>query len=560
MVSLHRLAGAVTGLAVFASPLVAQRSTPAYAITNARLVPVSAPAIERGTIVVRNGLIVALGPSVSVPADARVIDGTGLSVYPGLIDAYGSLGMPSPTPAAGAAAGGRGGAGGGGTAPIAPNSTQASGLQPEVAVVNELGPEDGAFSTANAAGFTTALTGTSSGVFRGSSAVINLDGTDVSALIVKNDVAQQLAFSRGGGRGGGGGGFPGSLFGVFAAIRQELLDAQRYREVTLAYAKNPKGMVRPAYDPSLVALQPVLARQQVLVMAANSQREIERALDLAKEFNLRVMIAGGSEAYKVADRLKAENVPVLLSINFPRRTTAPAAGAEPEAIRVLRERAEAPKGPAVLQAAGVTYAFHSGGAFPEFLANVRRAVTAGLTQEQALRAMTTVPAQLFGVADRLGALEAGRIANLTITKGDLFTAGTTVAQLFVDGNPVTVAAAPAAPAAAGGRGGGRGGPPGELHGDWNARLAFDGAQHDVTFTFRQENAVLAGVLEGSFGSAELLDGTIAPDGTFRFAAFLMHHDGLERAQFSGVWRDGVLSGDLAVPGHGASRFTGSRGN
>jgi hypothetical protein len=380
--------------------------------------------------------------------------------------------------------------------------------------------------------------------------VINLAGTDVSRMVVQGGVAHHLAFSRG----GGGGGFPGSLFGVFAAIRQQLLDAQRYGAMTAAYARNPKGMERPAYDPSLAALQPVLTRQQPIVMLANSQREIERALDLAREFNLRAVIAGGSEAWKVAGRLKAENVPVLLSINFPRRTAAPAPDAEPEAIRVLRERVEAPKGPSVLQAAGVTYAFHSGGAFPDFLANVRRAVTAGLTQEQALRAMTTTPAQLFGVADRLGVLEAGRIANLTITKGDLFAAGTTVSQLFIDGEPVTIAAAPATPAA----GGGRGARPGALDGQWTARLAFDGAEHDVTFTLRQDGAAVAGVLEGAFGSAELMGGTVDEGGAFRFAALLMHHDGMERALFTGSMRDGLLRGELFVPGHGTSRFTASQ--
>lgn len=557
MVSLLRVAGVVTCIATLASPLASQRTAPAtYAITNARLVPVSAPAIEQGTVVIRGGLIVAVGATVAVPADARVIDGTGLTIYPGLIDGFGTLGMPSATPApAGAAApGGGGGRGGGGAAaPRAPNSTQAIGLQPELAVVNELGPDATSFTAPHAAGFTTAFTSIGGGVFRGQSAVINLDGTDVSAMVLKSGMTQQLAFSRG----GGGGGFPGSLFGVFAAIRQELLDAQRYRELTAAYARSPKGMVRPAYDPSMAALQPVLARQQPMVMLANSQREIERALDLAKEFNLRVIIAGGSEAWKVAGRLKAENVPVLLSVNFPRRTAAPAADAEPEPIRVLRERVEAPKGPAVLEAAGVTYAFTSGGAFPEFLANVRRAVGGGLTAEQALRAMTTTPAQLFGIADRIGALEAGRIANLTITKGDLFAAGTTVQQLFIDGQPVTIPAT--APAAGGGaNGGGRGGRPGTLEGNWTARLVFDGAEREVTFTLSQDGASLRGVLEGSFGSATLEEGAVAADGTFRFAAWLMHHDGLERATFRGSRQGDALVGEVTVQGHGTSRFTGNQ--
>ncbi|MEO5798860.1 MAG: amidohydrolase family protein, partial [Gemmatimonadales bacterium] len=437
-----RPAWAVVAGVLFAAPLAAQRNVPnTYAITNARIVPVGAPTIASGTVVIRDGLIAAVGATVTVPADARVIDGNGLTVYPGFIDAYGSLGLP----AAAAANPAGGGAAGRAAAPAAsrpagaPNSTNVVGLQPEVAVVDALDPDDASFTAAHAAGLTAAFTATATGVFRGSAAIINLDGTDVSAMILKPSVAQSIGFSRGGGGfsggGGGGGGFPGSLFAVFAALRQELLDAQRYHELKVAYDRSPRGQQRPAWDPSLEALQPVLARQQQVVMFANTEREIIRALDLAKEFNLRILIAGGTEAYKLADRLKAENVPVLLSVNFPRRSAAGGGAAggsgfgggrggapaddEPELMRTLRERVEAPKSAGRLATAGVRFAFQSSANFTEYLANVRRAVEAGLPADQALRAMTIAPAELFGVSDRIGTIETGKIANLTITRGDL---------------------------------------------------------------------------------------------------------------------------------------------
>lgn len=458
-----RPAWAVVVGVTFAAPLAAQRNVPAtYAITNARIVPVGSPTIPSGTVVIRNGLIAAVGASVTAPADARIIDGNGLTVYPGFIDAYGTLGLPT---AAGNAAGGAAGRTAAATTTArpagAPNSTNVVGLQPEVTVVDALDPDESSFTAAHAAGFTSAFTATGTGVFRGSAAMINLDGTDVSALILKDGVAQSVGFSRGGGGfgGGGGGGFPGSLFAVFAALRQELLDAQRYRDLKLAYDKNPRGMQRPAHDASLEALQPVLARQQQVVMFANTEREIIRALDLAKEFNLRVVLAGGTEAYKLADRLKAENVPVLLSVNFPRRTAAGggatgggAAGGfgggrggapaddEPELMRTLRERVEAPKSAGRLSAAGVRIAFQSSANFTEYLANVRRAVEGGLAADQALRAMTLGPAELFGVSDRVGTIEAGKIANLTITRGDLLDKSSRVTQLFIDGKQITIPA------------------------------------------------------------------------------------------------------------------------
>jgi imidazolonepropionase-like amidohydrolase len=246
--------------------------------------------------------------------------------------------------------------------------------------------------------------------------------------------------------------------GVFAVLRQELLDAQRYRDIRAAYDRNPRNMQRPEYDPSLEALLPALAKQQPVVMAANSQREIERALDLAKEFGLRVMIAGGSEANLVADRLKAENVPVLLSINFPRRTAAPTPDAEPEPTRLLRERVEAPKTAGRLAAAGVKFAFQSGGLtnWNDFTTEVQRAVDGGLSADQAIRALTLQPAELFGVSDRLGSLEAGKIANLTVTKGALTDKGVRISQLFVDGRPIALHP-PTQAAGNGGFQGGRGG-------------------------------------------------------------------------------------------------------
>ena len=365
-----------------------ERNAPAvYAITNARIVPVVGPAIEKGTIVIRDGVIGAVGAAVQPPIDARIVDGTGLTVYPGVIDANSSLGLTEQQALANAGRGGRGGGRGGapvqqGAATGAPNSLHPVGLQPELAVVDILHAGDDALAGPQSAGITSALSAPSTGIFRGLSAVVNLAGATPEAMIVKAPVAEHIGFTplRGGG-------YPGSLLGVFSSLRQMLLDAQHYATEQAAYAKNPRGMRRPEPDPSLEALQPVLARQIPVVLAASSQREIERALDLAKEFNLRPIIAGGEEADRVAARLKAENVPVLLSLNFPRRPQA-SADADPEPLRVLRARVDAPKLAAKLQQAGVKFAFEDGGLtnWSDFLGNVARSVDNGLSADQAVRA------------------------------------------------------------------------------------------------------------------------------------------------------------------------------
>ena len=434
-------------LFLFASALVKQPAvssaqpdaTDTYAITNARIVPVAGPAIEKGTIVIRDGLIAAVGANVSAPAGARIIDGAGLTVYPGLIDANTSLGMPQPSPSPGAGRGGGGGGGGGGfggggAAPMASavNSTQPAGLQPEIQAADYLRPGGDQIDGERNAGITTALTAPRTGIFIGQSALINLAGDSAQQMIVRSPVALHVGFTslRGG--------YPGSLLGVFSAIRQAFLDAQRYDESQKIYARSPRGVRRPEPDKSLEALIPVLNRQMPVVFHADSQREIERAIGLAQEFKLRGIIAGGEEAWKVADRLREAQMPVLLSLNFPRRTTAASADADPEPLRILRARVEAPKGAGRLAAARVKFAFQSDGmtSIEDFRGNAGKAVENGLSTDDAIKAMTLSAAEILNVADRLGSLETGKIANLTVVRGNLLDRSTRIAYLFIDGRQI----------------------------------------------------------------------------------------------------------------------------
>ena len=299
-------------LLVVNNPLNAQRSAiDTYAITNARIVTVSGPVIERGTVVIRNGLIAAAGANVSAPPDARVIDGAGLTVYPGLIDSYTNLALPEAAP------GPSPGGGGGGAffflqqqqqrPPSGPNSTQPAGLQPEVMIEDVIRPGGTEIESWRSAGVTTALTSPRSGIWMGQSALINLSGDTPQQMIVRSPVAMHVGFTplRTSA-------YPGTLSGVLSTLRQMMLDAQRYRDAMQSYERNPRGTRRPDTDRSLAALIPVVDGRMPVVMIDNSEREITRALDLASEFKLKLIIAGGQEAEKVADRLAKQDVPVLL--------------------------------------------------------------------------------------------------------------------------------------------------------------------------------------------------------------------------------------------------------
>ncbi len=403
-----------------------------YAITNARIVTVSGPVIERGTVVVRNGLIGAVGANVNAPSDARVIDGSGLTVYPGLIDSYTNLALPEAAPSPSP--------GGGPPRPTpGPNSTEPPGLQPEVMVEDVIRPGSNEIEASRNTGITTALTLPRAGIWMGQSALINLAGETPQQMIVRSPVAMHVGFTplRTGG-------YPGSLLGVFAALRQMMLDAQRYRDSMQTYERAPRGTRRPDTDRSLAALVPVIEGRMPVVMLADSEREMSRALDLAEEFKLRLIIAGGREANRVADRLAKQKVPVLLSLNLPKRTTAAIPEADPEPLRVLRERVEAQQTAGKLARAGVRFAFESGSLtnMSDLMPNANKTIENGLSATDALRAFTIWPAEILGVQNQLGSIEAGKIANLTVVRGDLFDRNGHVTHVFIDGRPFEIKPAP----------------------------------------------------------------------------------------------------------------------
>lgn len=481
-----------------------------YAITNARIVTVSGAPIEKGTVVIRNGLIDSVGANVSAPADAKVFDGTGLTVYPGFIDGLTSLGMSSPTsPTPGQV----GGSAGRQVQTQAQPSTSnyPAGLRPEDLAYEGLTATESQYETNRNAGFTTVLTVGRTGIFNGQSAVIDLAGDTVSSMIVKSPFAEHVSFAT-----VSGGQYPASLLGTFSALRQMLLDAQRLQEIQKLYAANPRGMKRPDTDRSLQALIPVLNRQMPIVFNANREIEIVRALDLVKEFNLRAIIAGGQEAWKVADRLKALNVPVLLSMDFPKRTAAASPDADPESLEILRLRAETPKDPARLAQAGVKFGFLSGTlkSINDFFANAGKTVQNGLPRDAAIRAMTLSTAEILGVDDRLGSIEPGKIANVTVVRGDLLGKDRFVSQVFVDGKLFEPKEPAKTPARTGGQ------PTAalpEVGGNYTVTINIPAQPLQATFALTQQGAILTGSIQSQLGTAPVKDGKVTAEG-FTFSA------------------------------------------
>jgi imidazolonepropionase-like amidohydrolase len=410
-----------------------------YAIKGARLVTAAGAPIPSGTIVIRNGLIDAVGADVQAPADAMVIDGASLTVYPGLIDMGNSAGLDVSVPQ---------------SQPDNLRTTEDAErwkrgviFRPDLEAADHLRSDATELARLAATGVTSVLSTPPGVVIKGQSALVNVvgpvDEPQIGALadsrrglqIVRSPVALHVEFVQN----VRGDGYPVSLLGTIAFVRQSFLDAQHQQLEQQRYERLKSGVTRPLYDPGLTALQPALAGRLPVAFEAGLAREILRALNMAQEFKLDPVITGAREADQVANDLKARNARVIFSLNYPARSKLLAPEAD-EPIRELRARAQAPKTPAALEKSGILFAFSSSGIREpkDFVRNAARAVKEGLAADAAVRALTINAARIAGVANRLGSLEQRKIANVIVTDGDLFEERTRVKHVFVDGRMVAV--------------------------------------------------------------------------------------------------------------------------
>jgi imidazolonepropionase-like amidohydrolase len=408
-----------------------------YALVGAKVVPVSGPTIENGTVILRDGVIEAVGTKLAIPPDARVIDGKGLTVTPGLIDAFGGLGLPTsrpPTPPGAADAP---------AAPAAaPPTPPAGALQPQALALDRLRPADAL--RARDLGITNALVIAREGVLPGRSVLVTLNGTRPEQMALRQPAAMHLHMAT------SGRGYPTSLMGTMAHIRQQLLDALRYREEWNLYERSPVGRKRPRFDPALAAWRDVIDGKLPLVVTAPRENDIRRALALADEFKIKVAVAGAPRAFMVTNLVKQRKLPLLVTVNFdPPR---PVLGGGGDEERERRDIDEAARNPAALHKAGVPFAFGSGYG-PSFLGGVRRAIESGLPRDAALKALTLDAARALGVADRIGSIERGKLANVVLWSGEPLDRRARVRLVFVDGQLYEPAPQPERP-----RGGEEGGP------------------------------------------------------------------------------------------------------
>lgn len=407
---------------------------PGYAIVGARIVAVSRPPIEKGTVVIRGGEIVSVADGTDSPGDVQRIEGAGLTVYPGLIDLHATAGLEQTTAAA----------------PQNPESREITErfrrqqlLRAQVQAADLLRPDSADLGKLSTAGFTNAVLVPDGDAIAGYSVLVDVVPPEIDPqvgrlavdlrgpMILRPTVALHVAFP---GRGFIGA-YPASLLGGIAFVRQAFADARHYQQ-----ALRLSDHARPPYDAALAAMGPALSGAVPVAFRASTPREIRRALAFAAEFSVVPVIVGGQGAEHVVQELKAANARVVVSVNYPTRPKDLAPDAD-EPLEALEARAAARRAAGALAAAGVPFGFGSMGLkeLKEFIANVRVASERGLPPDAAIRALTLDAATLSGAGTRLGSIERGKRANLLVTEGDLLAAAAKVRHVFVAGRSIALA-------------------------------------------------------------------------------------------------------------------------
>ncbi len=383
------------------------------AIRNATIVPVTSAPVANGTIVFADGVITAIGTNVAIPANATVIDGTGLSVYPGMIDSGSNVGLIEIDAVAGTV-----------------DITELGDFNPNAQAAVAINPHSELIPVTRVNGVTHVVSTPEGGIISGQSALVQLAGWTPRQMVVKSPAAMHIRFPR-------------LRSAPLVEVPQnEEAESERKKGYTQeldrlrdmfrdarAYAKARQAAVRRVdRDLTLEALVPVVEGRVPVVMHASQARDIRAALAFADEFELKVILSGAQDVARVIDEVKRRNIPVILGpiLSLPQR--------EDDPYDLLFTNAK------TLHDNGILFAIQTSDAHNTRNLPYHAASCAafGLPKEEALKAVTIYPAQIWGVADRLGSLEVGKVANVIVTDGDPLELRTNVQRVFISGEEISM--------------------------------------------------------------------------------------------------------------------------
>lgn len=389
-----------------------------FAITNARIVTVSGAVIENGTIVIQNGKITAVGANAAVPSGAERIDGKGLSVFPGMIDAGTNLGLAEIS--------------GGANATV--DVAEVGAMNANAKAFKGVNPHSSHVNVTRVNGITTVLSRPTGGTIAGQATVINLNGSTQTEMAVVPEFGLVINFPRVSTFGG----FNPATFSAqtidfneavkrrdtqLEELKKIFKDTENYARAREAYEKDKK-LPYTATDLKMDAMIPYMRGEKPVIFTAERERDIRGIVRFVEEMKIKGIIMGGQEAWKVADGLKRNNISVIYTniYNLPVQ--------DDDSYDYLFEA------PAKMQQAGVKFAISTGdggGEVRDLPYHAGLAGAFGLSKEDALKSVTLYPAQILGIADRLGSLEVGKMANIVVADGDILEPRTNIKYLFING-------------------------------------------------------------------------------------------------------------------------------
>ncbi len=498
-----------------------------HALVGARVVTAPGQVLNNATIVVRNGVIAAVGAGMAPPAGARVWDLKGLTIYPGFIDASADLGGDAPPQ-------------GGDVGPTHWNPQ----VRAWFSTTSNLKDDSTRRTALRSLGFGAALAVPRQGIFRGTASVLNLGDGGVRERVLRPDLAQAIGFQRSFALGGV---YPNSSMGTIALMKQTFMDAEWYMRAWGVYEAGGRSILPPETSEALAALGKSIQGKQPVYFETDSEEEYLRAYKLAQDYKLTPWFRGSGQEYRLIDVLKGRTQPLIVPLSFP---DAPNVSSPEAAMNVtladLRHWYLAPTNPSQLAAAGVPFAITADGlsTLTQFLPNLRTAVARGLAPDKALAALTTVPAAWLGIEKTHGTIAVGKAANLVISEGDLFTEESAVRDVWVQGTHYGVTRPPQV----------------DPRGTW--AISSDDAGTFKNATLRLEGPLnrIRGTIEmGSRRPVPLTSVRVIAETGRLEATFAGEPLGQEGAMLlAGSVRDSTFFGWLSLPNGTDARYQGTR--
>jgi len=503
-----------------------------WAVKDCRIITQAGPPIEKGTVVIRDGLIETVGAIVDVPADAEVIDGSTLTVYPGLIDPLGKSLLKLPEQKFDQ------------TKMFTGQYTDEDrGIRPGLKAFDHFEITKSTLEKYHKAGFTAAQVLPERGVFTGQASVFSLSGTDKNANIILRDTCLGVGFSVSSFMV-----YPSSLMGVVAMLRQELSDAVYFDKHNKRWMKEMNGISRPEYSVKYELLSDYATGKKPVVFLCRNQNDIHRAIGLAAELKLDYFICDiGNEAFRLIPELKKAKARVFLPLTFK----APGTSIHAQKGRDVRDKAEKelyPKNPAQLSEAGIPFTFTSFGTDDpkSFMEGIQKAIENGLPQEKALDALTVGAAGFLKLEKTLGTIEPGKIANLALVEGEILAKEAKVKYVFADGKKFELKEAAVKEGEE---------PTVNVTGKWE--ISIEEAGLKLTMDFVQEEAALSGKLTTPFGVFDFSGGTVSGNQVYFEMNLSVGGQEID-LYFTGEVEGDKMTGSVVQGAEGSSEFTAKR--